>query len=153
MRRTLALGLTALCLTMASGCERGPTVETQQELADVSRVSNRPVFPVPKALTDLEAMSVPYVPGSEIRADDELNAVSDRGQVRVYTVRLYAPGDLSEVGPFYLRSLQRSKNLSGTGDTLHIQGANQFGDAIEIRLAPAADPKKTLVLAFVSVRK
>lgn len=135
----------------ACGCDTGPEAVKPEQARAYIQSKDRPAFPVPKTTADAEKIGIPVYPGS-VLGEGENSRVDDRSFHRTYFVKMYAPAVPSEVATFYFKGLKQSKKLGGSEEQ-QIVGRSAGGDEIDVRIGPAADKTKSLVMVWMSQSK
>jgi len=141
----------SIVAAVACGCDTGPEPVKADQAQAYIKSKDRPAFPVPKTVVDVEKIGIPVFPGS-VLGEGENSRVDDRSFHRTYFVKMYAPAVPSDVATYYFKGLKQSKKLGGAEEQ-QIIGQNAFGDEIDVRIGPAADKSKSLVMVWMSQAK
>lgn len=112
----------------------------------------KPAVPVPKSVADVEKLGVPVYPGAVLSEEADSATLDDRTFIRTYKVTMIAPAELPKVLQHYLQGVKDAKH-GGIEDFQQVMGKTKDGDSLEVRLGPAADHKKTLIMAWVTQSK
>ena len=152
LRRCLIIGTLAFGVW---GCEPDshatPTID-RGAIKTQSGAPDRPVAPVPKTADEVAALGIPVYPGSVIAEEADAATLTDQSFSRIYKVKMYAPAEYAIVLGTYTKGIKNSK-LGGAQDFQKVKGETEKGDDIEVMLGPAADHKKTLVMAWLTQKK
>lgn len=140
-------GLLALCL----GCdEEGPSATFPQK--PLTPGTDKPARPVPKSIADVEGLGVPVFPGSQLGDGEDHTRLDDRAYARVYFTKMYAPASVPEVLGFYMKGVEGAKRQGGV-DSEQVTGKNKDGADLDIRIGPASDHTKSLVMVWMTETK
>ncbi|MCW5936001.1 MAG: hypothetical protein KIT11_01675 [Fimbriimonadaceae bacterium] len=112
----------------------------------------RPALPAPRNATELLALGVTIFPGTEINLEKANSQVEEMTFHRIYSLKMYSPGTVEQVSLHYANSLRNSK-VHGSLDERQVTGNTEDGNSVDVRMSPAADPKKTMVLMWISQSK
>lgn len=142
-----------LLIGALSGCDAPTsTPEIPKEKKSVEVPKPKVAFALPKKITDVPAMGIPVFEGSVLPEEADSVTVDEHTYFRTYKIKMYAPAEFTAVSQFYMTALKESRK-GGMAEFLQVNGKSTMGDSIEVRLGPAADHKKTLVMVWMTQSK
>jgi hypothetical protein len=155
------IGLYAPCLVGAlvvvSSCS--PTgnapVGPQDINSSVQRAATKQEPPplAPRTNDEIEKVGIPVYLGSSLDDKPESVTIDETSFRRVIKVKMFAPADTATVGAYFMAALKSARKSVIGDNQLRIDGKSKDGDDVEFLLGPAADPKHTVVLAWLTHKK
>ena len=92
-------------------------------------------------------------PKSVFGDDAEHSRLDDyKSYARTYYVKMYAPADVPTVVGYLMKTVKDPRHQSGV-EFEQIKARSKDGDDLDIRLGPASDHSKTLVMVWLTQSK
>ncbi len=137
-------------LLVVIGCQPANSGGPPPDFANVSQ--ERPAIPAPKTVADAERLGIPIYPQSVFDEESEHSRLDEKSFGRTYFVKLYAPADVTTVVGYMMKNVKDGK-LTGGAEIQQIRGKSKDGDDLDIRLGPAADHKRTMLMVWLTQTK
>ena len=151
-RRSICF-LSVTVLVAVIGCDAPTsTPEIPKDKKTIEVPKGKAAFALPKKITDVPAMGIPVFEGSVLPEEAGSVTVDEHTYFRTYKVKMYAPAEFATVTQYYMGALKDSRK-GGIAEFLQVNGQSTLGDSVEVRLGPASDHKKTLVMVWLTQSK
>lgn len=138
-------------VALNTGCDE-PAVGKTAPQAPIAQQTDKPARPVPKTIEEVAKLGVPVFPGSSLSDGADHTRLDDRAYARVYFTKMYAPAEVAAVLGFYMKAVKDARRQGGV-ESEQVKGKSPDGADLDVRIAPAADHTKSLVMVWMTETK